>query len=159
MVITDSPWPAKGAPVVFAATGPLLAAIDWRERRLPDIITLPLAAACFVVLLSSAVLSGDFLRLAMAVACSVGSVLFFFVLFVLAPSQLGFGDVKLMLSAGLVLGWHGPVVTVMGIVMGLLFGLLYGVVQIVRGRAHRRSHIALGPHLIAGTLVLGLLLY
>lgn len=152
-------WPARAALVLFAATAPVLAVIDWRERRLPDIITLPLAVACLATLITGALAHDQWLRLGIAVLCVLGATLFFMVLFVIAPSQMGFGDVKLMLSAGLVLGWHGPTVTILGITLGLLIGLLYGLVQIALRRADRRSHIALGPHLIVGVLVLGFLAY
>lgn len=152
-------WSAAAALGVFAAASPLLAAIDWRERRLPDMVTLPVAAICLLGLWGAAMSSGDWARLGIAVTCSCAATAFFFVLFVIAPSQLGFGDVKLMLSAGLILGWHGPMVTVVGITLGLMIGLLFGLVLIVLKQADRRSQVALGPHLLIGALIVALLAY
>lgn len=137
----------------------MLAAVDWRERRLPDVITVPLAVLSLLSFLLASVLSGDWARLGAAVGCAAAAAGFFFVLFLIAPSQLGFGDVKLMLSAGLVLGWHGLMATVVGITLGLLIGLIFGVALIILKRATRRSHVALGPHLLAGTLILAFMLY
>lgn len=152
-------WPARTVLILFALSSPILAAVDWRERRLPDLITLPLAMACLLALTSDALVTGQWSRWAVAIACALGATLFFFILFIVSPSQMGFGDVKLMLSAGLVLGWHGPILTILGIALGLIIGLAFGFIQIIRGRANRRSHLALGPHLIAGVLIVGLLVY
>ncbi|WP_157983781.1 prepilin peptidase [Nesterenkonia muleiensis] len=145
--------------LLFALSGPLLASIDWRERRLPDVMTLPLALACLLALTSDALVTGQWSRWGVALACALGATLFFLILFIASPSQMGFGDVKLMLSAGLVLGWHGPMVTLLGVGLGLMIGLGFGLVQIIRRRADPRSHLALGPHLIAGVLIVGLLAY
>lgn len=159
LVSTGVSWPAGAAVVLFTAAAPFLAAVDWRERRLPDVITLPLVGVCFIALGVAAAITDQWGRLGNAVGCSLGVAAFFFVLFIIAPSQLGFGDVKLMLSVGLVLGWHGPLITLVGAALGLLIGLIFGLVLILLKRAGRRSQVALGPHLIAGTLVLAFLVY
>jgi leader peptidase (prepilin peptidase)/N-methyltransferase len=149
--------PARGALALLAAAAPFLTAVDLRERRLPDLITLPLAAGCALILLVTAALGGEWSRAGLAALCALGATAFFLVLFVLAPSQMGFGDVKLMLSFGLVLGWQGPFVTIAGVMLGLVSALVFGLVAMALRRAGRRSHLALGPHLIAGALVLALL--
>lgn len=155
----QQPWPATAAFVLFSLASPVLAAVDWRERRLPDLITVPLAVLCLLGFLLASALTGDWARVGVAVGCAAAAAAFFFVLFLIAPSQLGFGDVKLMLSVGLVLGWHGLVATAGGVTLGLLIGLAFGGALIVMKRATRRSHVALGPHLLAGTLILSFLLY
>lgn len=149
----------RGALLIIAAVAPFLAAVDWREHRLPDRLVLPAAAACVAVLLIAAVVEQQWARFGAALLCAAGAVVFFFVLFVLAPSQMGFGDVKLMLSLGLMLGWHGPAAVVFGVMVGLISGLLFGLVQILLRRADRKSHLALGPHLLIGALAVGFVAY
>lgn len=158
-VVGTESWPERGAMVLFCAAAPLLGFIDARERRLPDLVTLPLAAAVLVTLALAALVHDDWTRLGVAVLCGLGATLLFLVLFLVAPSQMGFGDVKLIMSIGLVLGWQGPTVTIFGLTLGLIVGLIFGVGRIMFAGADRKSHLALGPHLIIGALVLGLSTY
>lgn len=150
---------SRGALLIIAAVAPFLAAVDWREHRLPDRLVLPAAAATLVVLLITAAVEQQWVRFGVALLCAVGAAAFFVVLFVLAPSQMGFGDVKLMLPLGLMVGWHGPAAVVFGVLLGLISGLLFGLVQILLRRADRKSHLALGPHLLIGALLIGFLTY
>jgi leader peptidase (prepilin peptidase)/N-methyltransferase len=69
---------------------------------------------------------------------------------------MGFGDVKLALGAGAVLGWYGWSVVLLGTFAGFLLGAFYGGALVVARRAGRRTAIAFGPFLIAGAY-LGLL--
>lgn len=75
----------------------------------------------------------------------------YFVLFLLSEG-FGFGDVKLALVLGAVLGWYGWAILLVGTFAGWLFGALYGVGLMLAGRADRTSRIPFGPFLLAGTL-------
>ncbi|MEU6546451.1 A24 family peptidase [Streptomyces sp. NPDC046859] len=129
----------------------LLAMVDASAHRLPDVLTLPLAVAACVLLGGASLLPG--------VGGSWLSTLFgslllgacFFVLF-LVGGGLGFGDVKLALVLGAVLGWYGWPVVLVGVFAGCLFGALYGIGLLITGRAGARSTIAFGPFLLAGAL-------
>ncbi|MEU9381019.1 A24 family peptidase, partial [Streptomyces sp. NPDC048279] len=74
----------------------------------------------------------------------------YFVLFLVNPGGMGFGDVKLALGTGAVLGWYGWPTVLLGTFAGFLFGALYGGALVVVRRAGRRTAIAFGPFLIAG---------
>lgn len=78
-------------------------------------------------------------------------------LFLVNPNGMGFGDVKLALGLGAVLGWYGWSVVVLGTFAGFLFGALYGAVLVIARRAGRKTSIPFGPFLIAGAYV-GLLI-
>ena len=78
-------------------------------------------------------------------------------LFLISPNGMGFGDVKLALGLGAVLGWYGWGSVVLGTFAGFLFGGLYGLALVVARRAGRRTSIPFGPFLIAGAFV-GLLI-
>jgi leader peptidase (prepilin peptidase)/N-methyltransferase len=70
---------------------------------------------------------------------------------------MGFGDVKLALGIGAVLGWYGWGTVVLGTFAGFLFGGLYGLGLVLMRRAGRKTSIPFGPFLIAGAYV-GLLI-
>lgn len=74
-------------------------------------------------------------------------------LFVINPNGMGFGDVKLALSLGVVLGWYGWLLLFVGAFAGFLFGSLYGLLLMALRRANRKSAIPFGPFMIAGALV------
>ncbi|MFC9427525.1 prepilin peptidase [Streptomyces sp. NPDC056987] len=172
---------ALGCAALAAATGPrpelavwlllapfalLLALVDRNVHRLPDQLTLPLALAAAVLLGLAALVPGgpgagdgaDGSR-SWTTALLGGVVLgaCYFVLFLINPNGMGFGDVKLALSLGVVLGWYGWPVLGVGAFAGFLLGALYGVGLMVLRRAGRKSVIPFGPFMIAGAL-LGLLL-
>ncbi|MEU3147432.1 MULTISPECIES: A24 family peptidase [unclassified Streptomyces] len=143
--------------LLLAPVGVLLAVVDFRVQRLPDPLTLPFAAAT-LALLGVVTLFPEHAgtwttALLGALALGAG----YFVLFLINPAGMGFGDVKLALGAGAVLGWYGWPTVMLGTFAGFLFGALYGGALVVARRAGRRTAIPFGPFLIAGAFV-GLLI-
>ncbi|MEV7029490.1 A24 family peptidase [Streptomyces sp. NPDC093272] len=136
--------------LLLAPVGVLLAAVDFRVQRLPDPLTLPFAAAALALLGGAALLpehAGDWLT-ALYASLALGAG--YFVLFLVNPGGMGFGDVKLALGAGAVLGWYGWPTVLLGTFAGFLLGALYGGALVVVRRAGRKTAIAFGPFLIAG---------
>ncbi len=74
-------------------------------------------------------------------------------LFLINPAGMGFGDVKLALGAGAVLGWYGWATVMLGTFAGFLLGALYGGALVVARRAGRKTAIPFGPFLIAGAFL------
>lgn len=149
--------PELGAWLLLAPVGVLLAVVDFRVQRLPDLLTLPLAGAALVLLGVAALLpehAGDWLTSLLGALVLGGA---YFVLFLISPNGMGFGDVKLALGLGAVLGWYGWGSVVLGTFAGFLFGGLYGLGLVVARRAGRRTSIPFGPFLISGAFV-GLLI-
>lgn len=70
-------------------------------------------------------------------------------LFVFTPSGIGFGDVKLALGLGAVLGWYGWDILFLGSFAGLFLASFFGVTLLVRGMG-RQATIAFGPFLLTG---------
>lgn len=135
----------------------LLAAVDLRVRRLPDVLTLPLAAATLALLGAVASVpehTGNWPTAALgALALGAG----YLVLWLVNPGGMGFGDVKLALGTGAALGWYGWGTVLLGTFAGFLLGALYGGALVVARRAGRKTAIPFGPFLIAGAY-LGLLI-
>ncbi|MFD9431222.1 prepilin peptidase [Streptomyces sp. NPDC060002] len=143
--------------LLLAPAGVLLAAVDLRVRRLPDPLTLPLAAAALALLGPAALLpehAGDWTTALLGALALGGGYL---VLHLVNPGGMAYGDVKLALSMGAVLGWYGWATVMLGTFAAFLLGALYGGALAVVGRAGRRTTIAFGPFMLAGTLA-GLLI-
>ncbi|MEV7075421.1 A24 family peptidase [Streptomyces sp. NPDC093990] len=136
--------------LLLTPVGVLLAAVDVRVRRLPDPLTLPLAVAALALLGPVSFLpehAGTWTHaLSGALALGVG----YWVLWRINPGGMGFGDVKLALGAGAVLGWYGWDTVLLGTFAGFLLGALYGGVLVLAGRAGRKTAIPFGPFLITG---------
>ncbi|WP_394816818.1 prepilin peptidase [Streptomyces lonegramiae] len=136
----------------------LLAGVDLAVHRLPDVLTLPLAAGAAALLGVAALLphsAGSWRRALLGGAALGGAYL---LLFLISPSGMGFGDVKLALGLGVTLGWYGWAVLVLGACAGLLLGSCYAVALLATRRATRGTGMAFGPFMILGAcagLVLG----
>ncbi|AWW38211.1 peptidase A24 [Streptomyces sp. AS58] len=142
--------PELGVWLAAVPVGVLLAVVDLRVRRLPDVLTLPLGAAVVLLLGVAALLpghAGDWpTALLAALALGTG----YFVLFLVNPAGMGFGDVKLALAAGAALGWYGWSGVLFGTFAGFLLGALYGGALVVVRKAGRKTAIPFGPFLLAG---------
>ncbi|MFG2643053.1 prepilin peptidase [Streptomyces sp. NPDC048370] len=157
LAAATGPRPELAVWLLCAPLAVLLATVDVRVHRLPDPLTLPLAAATPLLLLGAELLPYDagswFHALLGGLALGGG----YFVLFLIRPSGMGFGDVKLALSLGAALGWYGWGVLFAGTFAGFLLGSLYGLGLVLARRGSRKSAIPFGPFMIGGAL-LGLLL-
>ncbi|NEC08417.1 A24 family peptidase, partial [Streptomyces sp. SID7909] len=145
--------PELAAWLVLAPVAVLLASIDHRVHRLPDGLTLPAAGASAVLLGLAALLpehAGSWLS-ALLGGLVLGA--FYFLLFLVNPRGMGFGDVKLALSLGTVLGWYGWPVVFAGGFAGFLFGAVYGAALVALRRADRKTGIPFGPFMIAGAFL------
>lgn len=149
--------PEVGVWLLLAPVGVLLVLVDFRVRRLPDVLTLSVAVAALVLLAAVASVpehTGHWPSAALgALALGAG----YLVLFLINPGGMGFGDVKLALGTGAVLGWYGWGALLLGTFAGFLLGALYGGALVVMRRAGRGTAIAFGPFMIAGAY-LGLLM-
>ncbi|MFD4237930.1 prepilin peptidase [Streptomyces sp. NPDC058542] len=135
----------------------LLAVVDRRVHRLPDPLTLPLAVAAVLLLGGAALLPGHAGSWTSGLLGGVALGGFYFLLFLINPNGMGFGDVKLALALGVALGWYGWTVLFVGGFAGFLFGAVYGLALVLLRRAGRRTGIPFGPFMIGGALT-GLLL-
>lgn len=143
--------------LLLAPVGVLLAAVDLRVRRLPDPLTLPLAATALALLGLAALLpehAGHW-RTALYGALALGAG--YYLLYLINPGGMGFGDVKLAVGAGAVLGWYGWPTVLLGSFAGFLLGALYGGLLVLARRADRKTAVPFGPFLLAGVLT-GLLI-
>ncbi|MBT2478053.1 A24 family peptidase [Streptomyces sp. ISL-94] len=146
---------ARPEGVAYVALAPvlvLLVLVDRAVHRLPDALTLPLAAAAAAALGGAALAPGaaGSWRLALLGGGALGAS--YLLLHLINPAGLGFGDVKLALTLGVALGWYGWGVWAAGAFLGFLYGALYGLSPVLRGSAPRKEAFAFGPFMAAGAL-------
>ncbi|MFI9495366.1 prepilin peptidase [Streptomyces halstedii] len=151
------PRPELAVWLAAAPVAVLLCVVDRRVHRLPDALTLPLAAAVALLLGGVALLPGRTGSWTTALLGGAALGGFYFLLFLINPDGMGFGDVKLALALGVALGWYGWAVLCAGGFAGFLFGAVYGLGLLLLRRAGRKTGIPFGPFMIAGAL-LGLVL-
>ncbi|MFH8569047.1 prepilin peptidase [Streptomyces sp. NPDC017993] len=157
LAAATGPRPELAAWLLAAPVAVLLVAVDWRVRRLPDELTLPLAAAVAGALGLVGWLTGETgsWRRALLGGLVLGG--FYLLLFVVRPAGMGLGDVKLAVGLGVALGWYGWRTVVTGGAAGILIGALYGAGLLLFRRDGRQAAMPLGPFMIAGAFC-GLLL-
>lgn len=144
----------------ITAFGVVLAAIDLRHHRIPDAISYPVmvltTALCAVLAPQLAPgASGTAALRALLAVLVVGGL--FALPAVFAPGAMGWGDVKLAISLGALLGvvsWDA-VLSALVIAFGLA-GVVAAIGVLLR-RLAGRSAIAFGPFLVVGALAAVLL--
>lgn len=137
---------------VYLAALTLLLATDLDQRLLPDLVTLPMIPAALVVLLLGwdPLLAQKSLGLASGIAAGIG-----FPLALAASSRvfrggLGLGDVKLLVSVGLVSGLSALLEGLLA--ASLAFGAVLLVLLVLR-RIELRSYVPFGPVIIVAAAI------
>lgn len=130
-----------------------LAVIDIRSHLLPNRIVLPSYWAAAPLTVAAVVASGSFDAGGALRVLGGGAVLWlvYFVLRVIYPAGMGFGDVKLAGVLGLYLGFLSWQHLFWGTAAAFLLGGLYGLGLIVTRRGTAKSAIPFGPFMLAGT--------
>ncbi|MFI5802517.1 prepilin peptidase [Streptomyces sp. NPDC051561] len=151
LAAATGPRPELAVWLLLAPFALLLAVVDRRVHRLPDVLTFPLAGAAVLLLGAAELLPGDGGSWVSALIGGAGLGATYFVLFLVNPNGMGFGDVKLALGIGVALGWYGWPVLFVGALAGFVLGALYGVGLMITRRGGRKTAIPFGPFMLTGT--------
>jgi leader peptidase (prepilin peptidase)/N-methyltransferase len=140
-----------------AGAGVLLAQVDLAVHRLPDRVVFPSIAVVAVAALLDAAVTASWDQLLRALAAGLAAFACAALVGLVSPRGLGFGDVKLLGLLGVLLGWFGWPVLLLGVLLGFVVGAGVSLVLLLGRRAGWRTEIAFGPSLLAGAaLALGL---
>jgi leader peptidase (prepilin peptidase)/N-methyltransferase len=129
----------------------LLFATDLDQRLLPNVVTYPLV---ILALLAFAVGAGPFVRTPAGLAvAAVAAVLIPLLLFAISVpfgrGAIGLGDLKLLVSVGLLGGaWR----LIVGLLAGAILAAAVILVLLAARRITLRSYVPYGPFLIVGAL-------
>ncbi|HEY7107329.1 MAG TPA: A24 family peptidase [Acidimicrobiia bacterium] len=147
----EDSW-ALPAYLVLAAALVTLSAIDLEHYILPNRIVYPLALAMVVLLGVASIGDDDLGAFTRGLLGGVVAFAVFFIVHMVSPRGMGFGDVKLSFVLGLSLGWLGWGEVLLGLFLGFLYGALVGIVLIVTRIRRRDQQLPFGPFLAAGAL-------
>ena len=128
----------------------LLLATDLDQRLLPDVITLPAIPLAFVFSLSglNPLVPVGVLPIAVAVAIAI-PLLLWLVSIPFGAGAIGQGDLKLLVSVGLMVG---PLRLVYGAIYGALLAGVVLVVLLLLRRITLKTFVPYGPFLIIGAI-------
>lgn len=145
------------ALVFFLTMGIILSIKDLQEHRLPNRLTGTLAAGGQILLIPAiAVLPADIGRspsITTTLLAGLAYPAIMMVLHVLSRGGLGMGDVKLATGLGIYAGFLGWEALFASIWIAFLIGGVVAVFSILFRGTSKNSHIAFGPSMIAGTLI------
>ncbi|WP_353808482.1 prepilin peptidase [Agromyces sp. SYSU T00194] len=139
--------------LAFAAAGIAMSLVDLEEQRLPNRMLLPSMAAVATLLVLAATVNGTWWSLLGALAGGAAMFALYFLVAIVAPGGMGFGDVKLAAMIGLVLGCLGWVFWAAGLVIAFFIGGVIAVVAILLRMVTLRGHVPFGPSMVAGAVI------
>jgi len=139
--------------VPLAALLGVITVIDLRELRIPDKLTGPAAVAALPLLALSLLSDWDDLSLLRALLGALAMGGFYFLLWMIYPAGMGFGDVKLAPILGAQLAFFGWVPLVRGVIAAHFISGPIMLILLLFGRAKWKTGVPFGPFLVAGTLV------
>lgn len=138
------------AYLYLAGVSVLLALIDLRTHTLPDRVVLPSYIIGATLLTAASLGEGNPARLLGGALGLVSLWSFYFLLAVISPAGVGFGDVKLAGLLGLYLGWLGWGPLLVGAAAAFLFGGVVAGVLLATRRVDRGAGIPFGPWMLVG---------
>ncbi len=143
---------ALPAYLLLAGALVALSAIDLEHYILPNRILYPTDAAAIVLLAIASAATHDWGAFGRSLLAGAIAFAVFFVIHVVSPRGMGFGDVRLAFLLGLALGWLGWGEVAGGLFAGFLYGAVIGVVLIAVKIRGRKQQIPFGPFLATGAM-------
>ncbi|HSZ37075.1 MAG TPA: A24 family peptidase [Acidimicrobiales bacterium] len=145
-------WSIIAFPPLLLLVGLVqLAYCDLVQRLLPKALVYALSAA---VIVSGIVIAGVMHEWQRLVVASIGGAAFFALFFVINlvnPRWMAFGDVRLSLVVGFGLAWVSWVALIEGLFFANVLAVIVGLSLIAAHKAERRSAVPFGLYLALGT--------
>lgn len=147
-------WNAQlPAYLVLAVVTTPLVAFDLAAHQIPDRLLAP--AACLALVLLGAASAYDdrwqpFIR---ALLAALLLATLFLALAIAAAGGFGLADTKFSALMGLWLGYQTWSTVALGVLVAFLLGAMVACALLSSGRVARGDHLALGPFLVAGTMI------
>ncbi|MFE9748258.1 prepilin peptidase [Saccharothrix saharensis] len=143
--------------VWFALTGVPLILIDWVCHRLPSKLMGLMLVGGIMNFSCLAIAQGGMVPMLRAVLAAVVVFLGALVTAIALPGSLGGGDVKLLATAALYLGWMSWTHVVRGVVLALVLAGVTAAALATLGRLSWKDRLAFGPAVVGGALITAVL--
>jgi leader peptidase (prepilin peptidase) / N-methyltransferase len=147
--------PAWSLPAfcVFFAALMAISVIDLDHFIIPNRIVYPTLFAIVPLLALAAAIDGSWSHLADAAIGGVAAFLALFVVHVIAPRGMGFGDVRLAGVIGFMAGWLGLGYVALALFLAFLLASIIGVGLMITRLRTRKDAVPFGPFMAAGAVV------
>ena len=144
-------WSLNALPPLVLLVGLVqLAYCDLTRRLLPKTLVHALSAAVIASGLLVAAVKGEWHHLLVTSLCALAFFVVFFVINLMNPRWMAFGDVRLSLVVGFGLAWVSPIALLQGFLVANLLAAVVGLVLIAAHKAERRSAVPFGLYLALG---------
>jgi leader peptidase (prepilin peptidase)/N-methyltransferase len=138
-------------PLVYF--GIQLSIIDFKSHRLPNMLVGLFALTEILILVGIGFVESDLRRLATAIGVAIATMSIYVLLYFISRGALGMGDVKFAFPLGLCVGWYSADQWLVAIFVSFLIAGLVAVIGLATKRITRKSRLAFGPYMFAGTLI------
>lgn len=137
----------------FAFISVVLSIIDLKLKLLPTKLIYPTIAVSLIGLSIVALLLGDYSRILWMIVGSVGTFVIYFLIWWFFPKGMGYGDVRLSLLTGLILGWFSIGHALIGFMAPFIILSVVLLPLMIFKVVGRKTEVPLGPWIILGTFV------
>lgn len=150
-------WMSFGLWLTYVVALVALFVYDMRWMLLPDVIVISLICLGLVdvglrLSVTQQLTFMGYMQHIVLGAAALGG--FYWLLYTLSGGKwVGYGDVKLGVFMGLVLGWQGALLTLF---LANILGFIFVVPGLVTGKLTRQSQVPFGPFMILAFLLVGL---
>jgi leader peptidase (prepilin peptidase) / N-methyltransferase len=128
-----------------------LAYCDMRRRLLPRSMVHATMLCVTVSAIVAAPMTNDWRRLEIALLCSAGLTALLFVVNLMNPAWMAFGDVRLAPALGLGLAWISPMALLEGFFLANLLAAVVGIIMMIARTGGRKSALPFGFYLALAT--------
>jgi leader peptidase (prepilin peptidase)/N-methyltransferase len=141
------------AYAVFGLSMVAISAVDLERYIIPNHIVYPTLALMIPLFVVASAVDHRWGSLGRAAIAGAVAFIGFFVLTLVYPAGMGFGDVRLAGVIGVALGWLGLGHAFVGFFAGFVLGAVIGLIVIAATGGGRKTRIPFGPFLAAGAVL------
>jgi len=139
--------------VLFGIALVMISAVDVERFLIPNRIVYPTLALVGPLLVVSSAVDDRWGSLGRAAIAGAAAFVGFFLVHVVVPRGMGFGDVRLAGLIGLVTGWLGLGHAFVAFMAGFVLGAVIGIVVMLVTGGGRKTRVPFGPFLSVGAVV------
>jgi leader peptidase (prepilin peptidase)/N-methyltransferase len=139
---------------VYVSFGLVLSFIDFKYLRLPNVLTYPFVISVLLLALYNWGQTGQVKLIATPIISGLICLIFYLLLRVISKGGLGFGDIKLAPSIGIVCGFYSYTFVAYSTYLGFFLAGIVSVILLITKKANRKTPIPLGPFMLVSPLLL-----